>query len=60
MQESNKYLENSPHVREFGFQNPETFGDPESWTLKFGIQLKESGILLTIGIRNPSSADRES
>ena len=27
----------------------------ESWALESGIQLKESGIPLTIGIRNPSS-----
>ena len=29
----------------------------ESWTLESGIQLKESGIPLRIGIRNPSSTD---
>ena len=32
--------------------------NPESFTLEFGIQLKESGIPLTIGIRNPSSTDK--
>ena len=55
-------------LREFapckGIRVPESgnfcLSDPESWTLKFGIHLEESGILLTIGIRNPSSADRES
>ena len=55
-------------LREFapwkGIRIPESgnycLWDPESRTLKFGIQLKESGILLTIGIRNPISADRES
>ena len=30
----------------------------KSWALESGIQLKESGIPLTIGIRNPSSTDR--
>ena len=32
----------------------------KSWFLEFGNQLKESGIQLTIGIRNPSSTDEES
>ena len=27
----------------------------ESWALEFGVQLKESGIPLTIGTRNPRS-----
>ena len=31
----------------------------ESWSLESGIQLKESGIPLTIGIRNPSSTEKE-
>ena len=30
----------------------------ESWVLESGIQLKESGIPLTIGIQNPSSTDK--
>ena len=30
----------------------------ESWVLESGIQLKDSGILLTIGIQNPSSTDK--
>ena len=34
--------------------------NPESWALESGIQLKESGIPLTIGIRNPSFTDKES
>ena len=34
--------------------------NPKSWTLESAIQLKESGILLTIGVRNPSSIDNES
>ena len=33
---------------------------PESWALKTGIQIKESGILLTIGIGNPRYTDKES
>ena len=32
--------------------------NPESWVLETGIQLKESGIPLTIGIQNPSSTDK--
>ena len=34
--------------------------NPESWALENGIQLKESGIPLTTGIRNPNSTDKES
>ena len=34
--------------------------DPESWALKSRLQLKQSRIILTIGIRNPSSTDKES
>ena len=30
----------------------------ESWVLESGTQLKESGVLLTIGIQNPSSTDK--
>ena len=33
--------------------------DPESWALKSGIQIKNSGILLTIGIQNPNSTDKD-
>ena len=33
--------------------------DPESWALKSGIQIKKSGILLTIGIQNPNSTDKD-
>ena len=45
-----------------GIRNPRTFCslDPESWALESGIQLKESGISLMIGIRNSSSTDKES
>ena len=46
----------SPHVRECEFQNPVKFG---LWILESGIQLKESGILLTIEIQNPSSTDKD-
>ena len=31
----------------------------KSWALESGIQLKESGIPLTIGIPNPSSTDKD-
>ena len=46
----------SPHVRESGFRNPGIFcfWNPESWALESGIQHCESGILLKIGIRNPT------
>ena len=52
----------STHVLESWIQNPENFGslNLESWALESGIQNKESGILLTIRIRNPKSIDRES
>ena len=33
--------------------------NPESWALESGIQLKESGIPLTIGMRTPSSSDKD-
>ena len=57
----------SPHVRGSGFQNQRNFvcgirnqgkfwlWNPESWALESGIQLKESGILLTTVIQNPRS-----
>ena len=50
----------SPHVGESGFLNSEKFclWNAESWALESGIQLKESGIPLTIGIQNPSSTDK--
>ena len=43
------------HVRESGYRNPENvcLWNVESWTLDSRIQIKESGILLTIRIRNP-------
>ena len=42
------------------FRNPEKFclWNPESWALESGIQLRESGIPLTIEIQNPSSTDK--
>ena len=45
----------SAHVRESGFWNPWNFcvWNLESWALESRIQLKESEILLRIGIRNP-------
>ena len=51
----------SPHVRKSRFRNPGKFclWNPESWALESGKQPKESGILLTIGIRNPSSTDKD-
>ena len=50
----------SPHVRDSGFRNPGNvcLWNPESWVLESGIQLKVSGIPLTIGIQNPSSTDK--
>ena len=51
----------SPHVRESGFRNRGNFclWNPEPWALESGIQLKESGIPLTIGIQNQSSTDKD-
>ena len=45
-----------------GIRNPANFclWNPGSWALESGIQFKESGILLTIGIQNPSSTDKDS
>ena len=42
------------HVRESGLWNPWNFclWNPKSWALESGIQLKESGILLRIGIQS--------
>ena len=50
------------YVRESGFRNVGTFclWNPESWALECRIQLKESGIPLRIGIRNPSFTGKES
>ena len=44
-----------PYVRESGFRKPWIcrFWIPESWALESGINLQESWILLTTGIRNP-------
>ena len=63
-----------PHVREFGFRNAGNVGlwnpesgkillleykkNLESWVLECGVQLKESGIPLMIGIQNPSYNDK--
>ena len=47
---------NSPHVREsrkFCLQNP------KSWALESGIQLKKSGISLTIGIQNSVPVNKD-
>ena len=43
------------------FRNPGNFflWNPEYWSLEPGKQLKESGIQLTFGIRNPSSTDKD-
>ena len=44
-----------------GIRNPGRFelGILKSWALESGIYLKESGIPLTIEIRNPSSKDKD-
>ena len=44
------------HVRGFGFQNP---GNICLWNPDSIIQLKESGILLEIGIQNPNPTDKD-
>ena len=58
--ETEKYF--SPRVREWGFPNAVNFcfWNARSLALESGIELKDSGILLTIGIRRPSSDDKES
>ena len=33
--------------------------NPESWAFEYGIQLKEYGIPLKIGIQDPSSTDKD-
>ena len=50
----------SRHIRDSGFRNQRKWclWNSESWVLESGIQLKDSGILLTIGIQNPSSTDK--
>ena len=58
-----------PRVRDSGFRKIFACGirnlgkfytwNLESWALESGIQLKESGILLTIRIQNPSSTDKD-
>ena len=47
------------HVKDSGIREF-YLGNLESWALESCIQLKESGILLMIGIRNPSTTDKES
>ena len=44
-----------------GIRNPRKFclWNPEFWVLESGIQLKESGIPITIRIQNPSSRDKD-
>ena len=67
--DSLKYLSIAlPHAKESGIRenfarrirNPEKlyFWNLESWVLESGIQLKESGIPLTIGIKDLSSGIR--
>ena len=53
---------NPLHVRESRLRNLGKFclWNTKSWALDSGIQLKESGIPLTIGIQNPSSTVLES
>ena len=50
----------SPHVRESGFRDPRNSCFWKSWALDSEIQLMIPGIPQTIGIRNPSSSDKES
>ena len=54
-------LENGILNRKSGFRNPRNFclWNPESWAFESGIQLKESGIPLIIGIQNLSSTDKD-
>ena len=61
----------SSHVRESVFRNPGNFclrilnagkfcwWNPESWAVESGIQLKESGIPLKIGLQKPSSSEKD-
>ena len=51
----------SLNVKECGFSNPGSgkIVLVESEIVGFGIQLEKSGILLTIGIHNPSSTDKD-
>jgi len=50
------YKKSSHRVGESGFRIRE---NPEFWALEHKIQLKESGIPLTIGIQNPSSTEKD-
>ena len=62
--ESGKILLVESGIREkfaCGIRNPGKvcLWHPESWSLEFGIQLKESEVLLTIGIHNLSATDKD-
>ena len=62
--ESGKSLLVESWIREkfvCGIRNPGKvcLWHPESWSLEFGIQLKESEVLLTIGIHNLSATDKD-
>ena len=52
-----RWFQNRPFV-EIGIWTNFARGTLESWALESGIQLKESGISLTIGIQNPGSNDK--
>ena len=59
---STVFIKGSPHaIRESGFLNPANFclWNPGSYTLQGGIQLKESGIALTIPIHNSGSTGKD-
>ena len=47
--------------RKSGLRTPGNFflWNPEPWALESGIQLKESGILLKLGIQNPNFTDKD-
>ena len=51
----------SQEIFAYGIRNLRNFSlwNGESCSLESGIQLKESGIPLTIGIQNPSSTDKD-
>ena len=62
--ESGKSLLVESWIREkfvCGIRNPGKvcLWHPESWSLEFGIQLKESEVLLTIGIHNLSATEKD-
>ena len=47
-----------PHLRDSGIRKIFCLRNSESWALESGIQLKESGIPLTIGIQNPNCTEK--